>query len=621
MFSFRRKPRKPDSGGSPFIRTSPSLPELHTQGIPWPENLVDLSSLPQSDAPQVRPQGAAKTIFPTQGVGPIAFHKPWSSPEKPPGRIISEFFTSRLPPPSAFETRKQPVHLRAKLSQRKARSPTTFNVMVVGAQGTGKTSLLRLLLDTADISPTATADQKAAVERFLRGAPRRTDSIQSACVEICESRYDRILLSVIDTPGLDFQESHELRLERQVTAIVKYLDAQFTDTLNEETKVVRQNKGDQHVHLCIYMIDPKSIMSTSLRRARSSLPAKTPSAIVVNHSPDLSSFSDDTTSDETNEEIAGELTMSPADIRVIRRLGNRANVLPVIARADSLTDETLADVKRVVRRDLHNAGLDFGVFGPAADDGKRTEEADTNGNGTESTVAPENAAENDTESEPQVERRSRSVIKLRAPKVSVSRRSSRSRSRMSLSELAAAERAELDTMDAESVANVRFSAGVVAKADLSESLPFALISPEQVRRRRPLKPSISIDNTRQSFHSAALPSEDGHAPSVADAAHMSPTTPPTPSSRSFPYLTGPPADLRGVFVRKFRWGAVDVLNPEHCDFAAMRTAVLSTHMKMLKIRTREVLYEKFRTEKLLAKRATRNIGETETRKLLEDLGL
>lgn len=250
MFSFRRKPRKPDSGGPPFIRTSPSLPELHTQGIPWPENLVDLSSLPQSDAPQVRPQGAAKTIFPTQGVGPIAFHKPWSSPEKPPGRTISEFFTSRLPPPSAFETRKQPVHLRAKLSQRKARSPTTFNVMVrrlsdyrstfnillsqvVGAQGTGKTSLLRLLLDTADISPTATADQKAAVERFLRGAPRRTDSIQSACVEICESRYDRILLSVIDTPGLDFQESHELRLERQVTAIVKYLDAQFTDTLNE----------------------------------------------------------------------------------------------------------------------------------------------------------------------------------------------------------------------------------------------------------------------------------------------------------------------------------------------------------------------------------------------------
>jgi septin family protein len=66
---------------------------------------------------------------------------------------------------------------------------------------------------------------------------------------------------------------------------------------------------------------------------------------------------------------------------------------------------------------------------------------------------------------------------------------------------------------------------------------------------------------------------------------------------------------------------VDVLDPIHCDFAALRTAVLSTHMKVLKTHTREVLYEKFRTEKLLARRATRKIGEEQTKKLLEDLGL
>lgn len=38
---------------------------------------------------------------------------------------------------------------------------------------------------------------------------------------------------------------------------------------------------------------------------------------------------------------------------------------------------------------------------------------------------------------------------------------------------------------------------------------------------------------------------------------------------------------------------------------------------MLKIRTREVLYEKYRTEKLLARRATQNISEEDTRRLLE----
>ena len=39
--------------------------------------------------------------------------------------------------------------------------------------------------------------------------------------------------------------------------------------------------------------------------------------------------------------------------------------------------------------------------------------------------------------------------------------------------------------------------------------------------------------------------------------------------------------------------------------------------QLLKIRTKEVLYEKYRTEKLLARRATRNISEDETRRLLE----
>lgn len=42
---------------------------------------------------------------------------------------------------------------------------------------------------------------------------------------------------------------------------------------------------------------------------------------------------------------------------------------------------------------------------------------------------------------------------------------------------------------------------------------------------------------------------------------------------------------------------------------------------MLKTRTREVLYEKFRTEKLLARRATRNINEEQTRQLLKGTSL
>ena len=101
-----------------------------------------------------------------------------------------------------------------------------------------------MLLDTADISPTATPDQRAAVDNFLRGSLERTEEIKTACVEICESRYDRVLLTVVDTPGLDFHESRELNLEWQVSSILKYVDQQYVDTLSE----VSTNVSD--VSLC-----------------------------------------------------------------------------------------------------------------------------------------------------------------------------------------------------------------------------------------------------------------------------------------------------------------------------------------------------------------------------------
>lgn len=48
-----------------------------------------------------------------------------------------------------------------------------------------------------------------------------------------------MLFSVIDTPGLDFQEGKELKLERQVGSIVKYIDSQYADTMNEVSDVNR----------------------------------------------------------------------------------------------------------------------------------------------------------------------------------------------------------------------------------------------------------------------------------------------------------------------------------------------------------------------------------------------
>ena len=131
MFSFRRKPKKVQD--TPSIRTSPSLPELNSQGIlPWPEDLVDLAAIqqnPQSDV--VPPQGAAKISF-QRDQGPISFHKPFrpSTETASDGtRKPTVLFMPKTPPSSAFDKTVRPSSA-ARYSQRRARIPPTFNLMV-----------------------------------------------------------------------------------------------------------------------------------------------------------------------------------------------------------------------------------------------------------------------------------------------------------------------------------------------------------------------------------------------------------------------------------------------------------------------------------------------------------
>ena len=91
------------------------------------------------------------------------------------------------------------------------------------------------------------------------------------------------------------------------------------------------------------MIDTASIMTDESRRVLSTVPSKTRSETTVSNPPDL--VPDTSSGESDDEESNAALTMSPAEIRVIRRLSTRTNVLPVIARADSLTDEKLLAVK------------------------------------------------------------------------------------------------------------------------------------------------------------------------------------------------------------------------------------------------------------------------------------
>ena len=57
---------------------------------------------------------------------------------------------------------------------------------------------------------------------------------------------------------------------------------------------------------------------------------------------------------------------------------------------------------------------------------------------------------------------------------------------------------------------------------------------------------------------------------------------------------------RLVRARVYPWGIVEVDNEEHCDFVKLRQMLVRTYMEELREYTNDVLYENWRTEKLLS---------------------
>jgi septin family protein len=276
--------------------------------------------------------------------------------------------------------------------------------------------------------------------------------------------------------------------------------------------------------------------------------------------------------------------MSPTEIRAIRRLSTRVNLLPVIARADTLTTERLATVKKVIKRDLQEAGIGFGVF---AQD--------------QTAVTPTEESQQQSEApEPEEERKSRPIIKLKAGRKLFQMKRSRSRKRLEEEFELASPDNTVDGPDGQAPLE-----SAILPADLTGLLPFAIMSPDPVPR-----------NPRSKSNRTA----NGQKP-TAQSAPTSPMTPGTTSNQTEGAPNGEKVDLRGKFLRRFRWGVVDVLNPEHCDVATLRATILGSMMRTLRLNTKQVIYENYRTEKLLARRATRNISDDDRKRLLQDLGI
>uniref|UniRef100_A0A8C9TXD1 Septin 2 n=1 Tax=Scleropages formosus TaxID=113540 RepID=A0A8C9TXD1_SCLFO len=150
-----------------------------------------------------------------------------------------------------------------------------FTLMVVGESGLGKSTLINSLFLT-DLYP----------ERIIPGAAEkieRTVQIEASTVEI-EERGVKLRLTVVDTPGY----GDAINSQDCFSTIIAYIDDQFERYLHDESGLNRRHIVDNRVHCCFYFISP------------------------LGHG------------------------LKPLDVQFMKAIHNKVNVVPVIAKADTL---------------------------------------------------------------------------------------------------------------------------------------------------------------------------------------------------------------------------------------------------------------------------------------------
>ncbi|XP_069023378.1 septin 9b isoform X1 [Embiotoca jacksoni] len=173
-----------------------------------------------------------------------------------------------------------------------------LNIMVVGQSGLGKSTLMNTLFKSK-------VSRKSVLPNLEERIPK-TIEIKSISHDI-EEKGVRMKLTVIDTPGFGDQINNENCWQ----PIMKFINDQYEVYLQEEININRKKRiPDSRVHCCIYFIPP------------------------TGH------------------------CLRPLDVEFMRRLSKVVNIVPVIAKADTLTLEEREYFKETIREELRANGID-----------------------------------------------------------------------------------------------------------------------------------------------------------------------------------------------------------------------------------------------------------------------
>uniref|UniRef100_A0A8C7DKB7 Septin n=1 Tax=Oncorhynchus kisutch TaxID=8019 RepID=A0A8C7DKB7_ONCKI len=173
-----------------------------------------------------------------------------------------------------------------------------FNILCVGETGIGKSTLMNTLFNTLFEAEEASHYQNRV---YLR--PRTYDLKESNV---------QLKLTVVDTVGFGDQ----INKEESFKPIVDYIDTQFETYLQEEMKIKRSlfDYHDTRIHICLYFIAPTGHSLKSL------------------------------------------------DLVTMKKLDSKVNIIPIIAKADTISKSELHKFKIKIMSELVSNGVQIHQF-------------------------------------------------------------------------------------------------------------------------------------------------------------------------------------------------------------------------------------------------------------------
>lgn len=173
-----------------------------------------------------------------------------------------------------------------------------FNILCIGETGIGKSTLMDSLF-----------------KRTLEGNPHEHNSpaveIQHVTYDLKESNVS-LKLTNVETVGFGDQ----INKEESTNAILQYIDANYEAYLQEEMKIKRSlnTYHDTRVHACLYFIAPTGHSLKSL------------------------------------------------DLVCMKKLDKKVNIIPIIAKADTISKSELQSFKEQIMSELENNGVEIYKF-------------------------------------------------------------------------------------------------------------------------------------------------------------------------------------------------------------------------------------------------------------------